>query len=190
MQALGLGAVGGIDLMPLQGSQQLADDLTGIAQEHGAIVFGGVELTDVDVDKLDTCVLKGRFGGGGKVAVARTNANHHIGVAGNPVGRKGAGHADGAQVKRVVVAQAALASHRLADGDAGGVDELGQHAAGVAINHAAAGHNHRALGRFDDGGCPADGRPIGAQSADVPDALFKQRRIVIEGLGLHVLGQC
>ena len=66
----------------------------GDAAEFRVVVFGGVELTHIDIDKAHVGVLEGGFGGRGKVAVARTNANYHVGVAGNPVGGKGPRHAD------------------------------------------------------------------------------------------------
>ena len=84
-------------------------------------MFGGVEFADIDVDEVHVGVLESRFGGGGKVAVTRANPDNHVGITGDAVSCQGAGGADGAEVERIVVAQAAFAGHGLAHGDAGGL---------------------------------------------------------------------
>jgi hypothetical protein len=62
---------------------------------------------------------KAVFGGGGEVAPAGSDPDDDVRLTGGPVGREGAGGADGPERERVVVGHRALARLGLADGDAG-----------------------------------------------------------------------
>ena len=79
----------------------------GDQRQRGVLV--GVELGDVDVDEAHVRVLERGLGGGGEVAVARADADHQVGLARGQVRARRAGHADGAQVLRMVEGQRALA---------------------------------------------------------------------------------
>jgi len=77
------------------------------------------------------------------------------------VGGEVARDPDGAEVERMVKAQAALACHGLAHGDAGLLDEVAEHLRGVAVDHAAARHNQRAPGLANPLGRALQRRGIG-----------------------------
>jgi len=152
-------------------------------------VFIGVELGHIDVDEAHVGVLERRLGGGGEVAIARADADHQVGVAGDQVRPQRAGDADRAQVERVIVGQRALARLRLPDGDARLLDELAQHSRRVAVVHAAAGDDQRTLALPDPLRRLAQRGEVGAVARDVPDALAEERPRIVEGHRLHVLGQ-
>ena len=105
------------------------------------MVLARVELGDVDIDEADVRVLEGRFRCGGKVRVARADANYQIGVMRQAVSRQRAGCSDRPGVERVVEAQTALARHRLPYRDAGGIDQRSQRFCRLGVDHTAARHD-------------------------------------------------
>src|SRR6266849_3038239 len=109
-------------------------------------MFGGIEGRHVDVEKAYIGMLKGSPGSGGKVTVARADTNHQVSVFGETISSQGAGRANRAQVKWMIVAQAALARHRLAHRNARLLHEALQHPGRIRINRAAARHNERPFG--------------------------------------------
>ncbi len=84
--------------------------------------------------------------GGGEIAVACADADDQVRLAGDPVGGQGAGDAHGAQVQRMIEPQAALAGHRLADRNAGLLDERCERLRGLAVEDAAARDDQRSFG--------------------------------------------
>ena len=80
-----------------------------------------------------------------KSLVPGADADDHVGLAGQRVGGRGPGRADGTHLLRVAVRQRALAGLRLPDRDAGGLAERPQRVLGTRVVHAAARDDHRPL---------------------------------------------
>ncbi len=89
----------------------------------------------------------------------------------------------------MVIAQAALASHRLSDRNACLVNETPQEIGGLGINHAATGDNQRPLaGTYPR--CRLLQRiAIRAIARNMPHALVEKRLWICIRLGLHILWQ-
>ncbi|MNI70788.1 hypothetical protein D3C73_1266210 [compost metagenome] len=97
--------------------------LAGVSdQRQLRAVLVRVERGDVDVDELDTRMLERRARPRGEVAVARADADHDVGLGGEPVRRGRARGPDAAEILRVIPGEAAAAGLRRADGDADGLD--------------------------------------------------------------------
>ena len=97
-----------------------------VGDDRQAALLGGVERRNVDVDEADVRILERRLRRGREVAPPRADADHEVGVAGQPVGGRRPGRADGAEAQRMVGDERAAAGLGLAHGNAGGVDELAQ----------------------------------------------------------------
>ena len=100
-----------------------------------------------------------------------------------------AGHADGAEVLRMIVAQRAFAGLRLAHRDARLRGELRQRLVRFAVEHAAARNDQRFLARANQFHGAGQQRRFGRRPRDVPDPILEQLDRVIEGFGLHILRQ-
>ena len=177
------------DTVSVDQQQQFVEHRPRIADERERAVLAGVDLGDVDRDEPDPVVLERGFRGGGEIAQTGSDHNHEVGVAGQDVGRARAGRTDAAERQRVRIGQRALAGLRLADGNAGRVDELPQRLRRVAVQHAAAGHDHRPRAAADQRRSVAQPFEIGARPGDGPDTRLEQRRGVVVCLRLHVLRQ-
>jgi len=181
--------VGGTHLPAFEQAEQLFQRRAGVAHQGDGAVLGGVELGHVDIEEAHVRILELGLGGGGEVGVARADADHQVGLAGDDVGPQRPARADRAQAGGVVVGQRALAGLRLPDRDAGRLHEAAQDVRGVAVVDAAAGDDQRlAAGADPPGGAPQQGgvRPV---AGDVPDAPPEEGRRVVTGHRLHVLRQ-
>ena len=103
------------DRVAAQFQRQLLQRDAGIAHKRQGAVLVSVKLGHIDIDEADACAGEGGLGSAGEIAVAGADADDQVGLARQQIGALGAGHADGAQVARIVVSQRALARLRLAD---------------------------------------------------------------------------
>ena len=112
-----------IDAIALQGLSQLAQRDLGVGYQGKCRLLECVKLGDVDVNKTHIRVLEDSLRGGGEIGIACADADHQIRLSRDAVGGQRACRADGAQIERMVVGQAALAGLRLANGNARLLDE-------------------------------------------------------------------
>ncbi len=179
----------GADVITGDQRQQLVERRARVAHQRQRGVLARIDLGDVDRDEPDPLVLERGLRGGREVAQPRADDDHEVGVAREEIGRTGAGRADAAERQWMRIGQRSLARLRLADGDAGRVDESAQRVGGVAVEHAAAGDDERPRAGADRRRGLLQSIAIGARARDRPDARLEQRRRVVVGLGLHVLRQ-
>jgi hypothetical protein len=146
----------------------------GITNQRQAIVLAGIKLGHVDVDKAHIRVLELGLGGGGEVAVAGADTDHQVSIECNTVGGQCTGCTDRAQVEGMIVAQAALARHGLADRDAGGFDKCPQRPALLNRSH----RRPPQSGVFWQHGSaqpPAEQGQVGPGALDMPYPLAEER---------------
>ena len=127
---------------PLQGQ-------VGIGDERDSRTLVGVEFGHVDVDKVHIRVFKERHRGGGEIGVARADADHQVGFAGQAVGGQVSRRSHGAHALRVVVRQGALAGLCFCYRDAGLLGEKRQGLGGLTVNYPAPGNDQRAAAGAD-----------------------------------------
>ena len=136
----------GADAIAGDERQQLLEHRARIADQRQRGVLEGVELGDVDRDEPHVLVLERGLRRGREVAQTRADDDAR--------GRRRAARRFAACVpvaptppsgQRMRLRQRAFAGLRLADGDAGRVDELPQRVGRLAVDHAAAGDDHRPL---------------------------------------------
>ena len=143
---------------------------------------------DVDIDEPHVRVLECGLGGGGEIAEARADGDHQVGLARGDVGAGRPGHADGAQVLRMVEAQRALAGLRLADGNSGALAKPSQRLARLrcTARRRRPRSSGRRAARMASAARANHGR-LGLRPGNAPDPLLKHLFRVVPGFGLHVL---
>ncbi len=184
-----LGLVRAGDPVPGEGRRQRLQAGARVGDHGVGGELVGVEGGDVEAHEADAGRGEERRGGGGEVGVAGADADHQVGGAGELVGDGRAGVADAADVRRVVVAQRALARLGGGDGDAGGVGERAQRVLRLAVVDAAARDDQGAFGG------PYEARGLGERprvrggARHVPGPVGEELLGPVVRLGLYVLRQ-
>ena len=111
--------VGRREDLPLQRAGQRVEPVAGVRAQRLGPVLHRVVGIDVEADEPAPRVSEQRPRPGGEVLKARADADHDIGPCADLVRRRAAGHADGAEVQRMVPGQRRLAGLRLDHRDAG-----------------------------------------------------------------------
>ncbi|ETJ03986.1 MAG: hypothetical protein Q605_AUC00764G0006 [Actinomyces urogenitalis DORA_12] len=182
-----LSGVGLVDVVTLQSLGQGDQGLAGVGHHHLGALLGGIEGSDVDVDELHTRVLELRLGGRGEVGVARTDTDDQVSLVGDVVTGVASGRAHATDGAGVVEVDGTLAGLGVSHRDPGRRGEGTQLLAGLRVDRAAAGDDHRALGGLDLGHRTGQGSGLGEGTAHVPHALAEELDRPVEGLGLDVL---
>ena len=117
----------------------------GVADDRQSLMFGRIEGLDVDADQSPIRVLEQSPGAGGEVGEPRADADDHVGLRGERVGRAGPGDADRAHGQRMIDRRRRLAGLRLADRNSALGAEVDQLPLGVGIKDAAAADDERLL---------------------------------------------
>ena len=102
-----------------------------------------VKFGDIDVDEAHIVVRESRLGRAGEIAVACADADDQIGLARQQIGALGAGHADSAQIERIIVLQGALARLCFTNRNATLRRQPVEFAVSVTVMDAAAGDDDR-----------------------------------------------
>ena len=126
---------------------------------------------------------------GGEVLQAGADGEDHVGLGGKRVGRGRADNPDGAAMDGIVVGERALAGDRLDHGNPALGRKRRNRLLSAGIAHAAARDDERLLRRLQKRGGLGHPVAVGARARDRPDLLLEERRGVVEGEFLGVLGK-
>jgi hypothetical protein len=172
--------------------QRLGEGLqtgAGVGDQGPRAQLVRVEGGHVEVHEPHARLLEERGGGGGEVRVAGADADDQVGRAGQFVGDGGAGVADAADVRRVVVAQGALAGLGGRDRDAGGLHERLEGRLGLAVVDAAARDDQGRREPRTASTAAASSAGSGAGRRTCQIAVGEELLGPVVRLGLHVLRQ-
>ena len=148
-----------------------------------------VELRRVDVDEAHVRILKRRHRSRREIGVARADPDHQVGRVRQPVGGQRSRRADRAHRLRMVPGQRTFARLSLRNRNAGLRNKFVQRRRGLAHQHAATGDDQRPLRSANRCNSPFHRHCVGLPAANQPHALAEQLFRIVEGLGLHILGQ-
>ncbi len=126
---------------------------------------------------------------GGEILQSRANREDDIGGARQRIGSGRAGDADRARLQRMVPGQSAFASLRLGDRHAVRFGEGAQRVTGHAVEHAAAGDDHRTLGGAQERDRALELGGVRGRRAESDGRRRKERFGIVPRHRLHVLRQ-
>ena len=113
-----------------QGGGQRGQPFARIGHQRQGVVLAGIEGLHVQPDQIRPAEQSARAGG--EILQPRADGEHHIRGLRRAVRRRRAGHADGAEVERMIVRQGALAGLGFGDRNAMRVGEAASAAAASA----------------------------------------------------------
>ena len=180
-----LRGVGG--LVAIQLGEQAGQGVLGVGHHGDGLHLQGLELGDIDVDKL-AGILEQPLGGGGEIGVAGADADDQVRLLGDVVGSGAAGNADAAQVQGMGPLNGALARLGLGEGNAGGLGESTELGVSLGVADTAAADQHGTLSLLDGLGGVVQSGLGGGAALQTPHALFEEALGIVIGLALHVLG--
>ena len=189
VESFGLRTIACLDGVAIDQVEQFLQRHQCITNQRQGQVLEGVKRGHIDVDEAHLGILECRLGGRGEVAVAGTDADDQVSIPSNAVGSEGAGGTNRSEIEWVVEAQAALASHRLANRNACLLDKALQGISGLRVNHAATGDNQRSLTCTNQGCGLLQSAPVRPVARDVPDALMEEGLGIGIRLRLYILGE-
>ena len=160
----------------------------GVGQHGHRVHFLRLEGRDADVDEARV-LAEQPLGGGGEVCIAGADADDQVGLLGQAVRGRRAGHADTARVERVIPHDGAFARLGLPEGNPEGFREGAELFMCLGIAHAAAADQQGALRGTDGRRRFFNGLFHGRPGVDHMDTLFKEAQGIIIGLALHILRQ-
>ena len=172
-------------------SEQLAQRLQPaqrVSHQRGGAMLAGVKRLDVELDQGGR-PRQQRARPGGKITQPGAHCQDHVGLARKLIGGGAASDANGAHEVGTGPRQGALASLGFGHWDAMHGGELGQRRLRPSIDHAAPGHDQRAVGLPQQRGGALELRRVQARTARQVLARGEEGGGIIVGFGLHVLAQ-
>ena len=139
-------------------------------------VLADLGWIDVDVHEVLDAGRERIEPGGDPVVAAHADHDQHVGVADRLVGVPGAHEPDHLERHRIRHRERAGAEQRPADGDVRLMGQLGELLLSARDEHAATGEDHRALGRLDELGDPAELGRVGPSAARGTSAAAPDRQ--------------
>ena len=152
-------------------------------------MLAGVEALRIEADDPARGIGEERARAGGEILQSGADRENEIGLPRRVVGRARAGHADRAEIERMIVRQRALAGLRFRHRDAVRRAEGREIVFRFTVEDAAAGDDERTPGRLDKGDGLRQLRLVGPRPARLPDALGEEPVGIVESFGLHVLAE-
>ena len=149
----GLGLVGGVApgarrLPGVERRIERGERRAGVADDGQRAMLDCIERLHVEADEPPIGILKQRPGPGGEVGKSRPDADDHVRLRSERVGRAGPGDSDRPHGQGMVDRSRGLAGLRLADRNAASGAKVDQFALRIRIKDAAAADHQRPLGLF------------------------------------------
>ncbi len=166
-----------------------AEHLACIAHHRRGFVLAGVIGGNVDLHHAAVRCGEQGARAGGEVLQSRAYTQDQIGLRRGRVRASGAGHADGAEIQRMIPRQCALPRLRFGDGNCEAGRESGERRFGAAVVNSAAGDDQRRTRGFQPGRELLDLAPIRRLAANAPHAAPKKRFRIVVRFRLHILAK-
>ena len=176
-----------VDLVAGEQLGQRLQRLPRVAHERQAGELRRVEVGQVDVHEADVRMAERRLRGRREVGPPRPDAEDHVSLGGDAVGREGAGGSDRTQRTRMVERKRALARLRLGDGNPARFGEPPQRLRRLRIDDTAAGDHQRPPSSADEPGGCRECSLVGPHTGNVPDTPAQELLGEVPRLGLDVL---
>ncbi len=186
--ALGLGFHRPFGRASVTGGAEFRQGLLAVADDGQRHVFRGIVTAHVEADEFGV-LGKGGPGAGGEVLQAGADGQHNIRFPGDLVGAVRPGDANRPDVQRMIVAEVGAACDGFDHRDVRGFGKGGEFRHRIAILHAAARDDHRALRRVQKADRFGHFAGVGGLRPDVVHATREEFQWIIIGPALHVLRQ-
>src|SRR5260370_27402555 len=147
----------------------------------------GIELGYIDIDEAYLRVPKSSLRGSREVTVAGADADNQICFFGNPIGSECTSATDCSKAEWVVIAQATLASHCLAYGNACLLNKTLQDIGSFRVNRPAASDDQWLLTAMNPCRCLLQYSAIWSIAWYVPHVLVEERFRIVPRCWLYIL---